>query len=430
MFGLMCDTLAVVRPGEVLFAKNSDRDPNEAQLLEWQPRREHAQGSQVECTWMTIPQVERTWAVVLSRPYWMWGAEMGANEHGVVIGNEAVFTKRRLAKEGLLGMDLLRLALERAASAEEAVEVIRALLARHGQGGRCGYESASFRYHNSFLVADARSAFVLETADDAVAVEPITRGVRAISNGLTIAGFAERHADRLRGAVAGCKLRRARSESLASVAETPADLANVLRDHGPERQMPEYRPLNGAMHAPCMHAGGLVASSQTTASLIARLTPDGMQLYATGTSAPCLSGFKPIDVHTPVDVGTPTGVADEQSIWWKFERLHRAVVGDRPRSQSFRAARDEWERDVWAGMLGSSEAFASWDDWVMRQRAALDGDGAASDERPAYVRRYWRVRDEHARAAKAKLPPFSPRVSSSGQSPAGRSPGTTPSTLR
>jgi dipeptidase len=119
----MCDTMAIVSPGQVLFAKNSDRDPNEAQLLDWQPRRSHAAGSKVQCTWMAIPQVAQTAAVLLSRPFWMWGAEMGANEHGVVIGNQAVFTRQPTSKTGLTGMDLLRLALERAQTAQEAMTV-------------------------------------------------------------------------------------------------------------------------------------------------------------------------------------------------------------------------------------------------------------------------------------------------------------------
>jgi secernin len=104
--------------------------------------------------------------VLLSRPYWMWGAEMGTNEHGVTIGNEAVFTRRGLRRRiGLTGMDLLRLALERATTATQAVDVITGLLAEHGQGGGCGHEHRDV--HVPQQLSDRGpdgSQFVLETA--------------------------------------------------------------------------------------------------------------------------------------------------------------------------------------------------------------------------------------------------------------------------
>lgn len=53
--------------------------------------------------------MEQTNAVVLSKPAWMWGAEMGASDKGVCIGNEAVWTREPVAPgEALLGMDLVR----------------------------------------------------------------------------------------------------------------------------------------------------------------------------------------------------------------------------------------------------------------------------------------------------------------------------------
>ena len=65
----------------------------------------------LQCTYIEVDQVPHTFAVTLSKPAWTWGAEMGANEHGVCIGNEAVWTKMSGPEddeERLLGMDLLR----------------------------------------------------------------------------------------------------------------------------------------------------------------------------------------------------------------------------------------------------------------------------------------------------------------------------------
>ena len=56
--------------------------------------------------------MSHTQAVMLSKPSWMWGAEMGSNSKGVSVGNEAVWTKAMDGGdekvERLLGMDLVR----------------------------------------------------------------------------------------------------------------------------------------------------------------------------------------------------------------------------------------------------------------------------------------------------------------------------------
>jgi len=390
----MCDSVVVVADGRVLLAKNSDRDPNEAQVLEWHSRHSHPRGAQIRCTWIEIPQVAETNAVLLSRPFWMWGAEMGANEHGVAIGNEAVFTREPHAASGLTGMDLLRLALERAATAAQAVSIITDLLERHGQGGGCGHERRGFTYHNSFAIADPKEAWVLETAGRHWASERVAAGVRSISNGLTIPGFAERHSDHLRTAVSRCHVRQALTQREAGAGDPSAGaLMTVLRSHGATR-WPHYSALNGAMAAPCMHAGGLLAASQTAASWVSELRADGAIHWATATAAPCTSLFKPFRVDDPVELGpAPDDRFDARTLWWRHERLHRCAVRDPGTAFAlFEPERDEVQRRWLCAPPTSAAAVAEADEllerWVERVRAAVH-----SDVRPAWVRRYWRVRD-------------------------------------
>ena len=69
----MCDIFlalpSVTADGSVIFGKNSDREPNEAQALEHHPAQVFSKPTQVQCTYMTIPQVRETYATLLCRPY-------------------------------------------------------------------------------------------------------------------------------------------------------------------------------------------------------------------------------------------------------------------------------------------------------------------------------------------------------------------------
>lgn len=269
------------------------------------------------------------------------------------------------------------------------------LLESVGQGGGCGHEHRGFAYHNSYLVADAGGAFVLETAGRKWQVERIARAW-SISNGLTLPGIAS-ESDWLKTRVSMCRERRLRTRAAVEGANHASDLARALRDHGAS-DAPQYRWINGAMAAPCMHAGGLLAGSQTTASWVSELRPEGVQHWVTATAAPCTGLFKPVRVDQPLDLGpAPTDRADARSLWWRHERLHRRVTCDPARLLPlFAAERDAVESTWWSSPPDPAAAFAQGDrlltEWTQR---VMQADGA--DVRPAYVRRYWRVRGRRSR---------------------------------
>ncbi len=357
----MCDTFVALgnatRDGSVIFGKNSDREPNEAQPLVLIPHSFHDAGSEVQCTYIRVPQVEETNAVLLSKPFWIWGAEMGANQHGVVIGNEAVFSKEPYGKApGLIGMDFLRLALERAATADQALDIIIDLLETYGQGGNCGFAHQLF-YHNVFLIADSQGAWVLETAGKQWAAEKV-RDVRSISNLISIGAewdrasedlvshavekgwckdpdsfdFARDYSDLIYTTFADGRHRICRTRNMLQNHLGQIDLPlamQLLRDHDADEN---WRPGKGLFGADvCMHASfGPVRGSQTTGSMISHLTPDIQTHWLTGTAAPCTSVFKPVWLDAGLtDMGPlPTGTYDQASLWWQHENLHREILRD------------------------------------------------------------------------------------------------------
>ncbi|KAI7809063.1 secernin-3 [Triplophysa rosa] len=198
-----CDTFVALPPStegqNTVFGKNSDRPCDEVQEVVYFPSKSHEDGEKVECTYIEIEQAAHTYAVVLSRPAWLWGAEMGANEHQVCIGNEAVWGKENAdGDEALLGMDLVRLALERADTAEKALDVITELLEKYGQGGNCMEDESGFTYHNSFLISDRTEAWVLETAGKYWAAERVKEGYRNMSNQYSITTKIDKEHPRLK----------------------------------------------------------------------------------------------------------------------------------------------------------------------------------------------------------------------------------------
>jgi secernin len=138
MFVQSCDTMVALGSatanGQTLFAKNSDRPQDEAQPLVLHDRAAHAPGTMTRCQFLELPEARETWRHIGSRPDWCWGYEHGFNEHQVVIGNEGLSSRIESAAPELIGMELLRLGLERGRTAAEAVEVMTDAITRFGQG--------------------------------------------------------------------------------------------------------------------------------------------------------------------------------------------------------------------------------------------------------------------------------------------------------
>jgi len=371
----MCDTLCAPGPGGMVFAKNSDRPPGEVQVA-WPFGRRNSAGCTLRTQYLTIGDAGAH-AVFLSCPTWLWGAEHGVNEHGVAIGNERVSTTHdaAAAAPALIGMDLVRLGLERARSAEEAVEVMAGLLEACGQGGIADAAHGE-AYDSSFLVADPAHAFVLDTAGTDYAAAPFPAGT-AISNRITLGtGWTRASAGLAPGEDFGRFCDAAEDTRYADVrlassrrflgsrppgGLTSAATAAHLRDHGtgpwgaPGVEGPVHRPPEGIAAdfsgvSVCMHVRGL---SVTAASMIAELPRDiddgaPLRVYVAAGS-PCASIYVPAFPRTVA--GPPPFVPLELSseeMWHAADTLRQRVEDDPDALAEVRAVLQPVEDELWA----------------------------------------------------------------------------------
>jgi secernin len=371
----MCDTLCAPGPRGMVFAKNSDRPAGEVQLA-WPFGRRSSAGCTLRTQYLSIGDAGAH-ATLLSCPTWLWGAEHGVNEHGVAIGNERVATTHNAAAAppALIGMDLVRLGLERARSASEAVEVIGGLLEACGQGGIAD-ATRDEAYDSSFLLADPSHAFVLETAGATWAAAPLESGA-AISNRIGLGTEWTRGSvdlapgedfGRFRDATQDTRfadVRLAASRRLLAATPagglTPAATAAHLRDHG---SGPWGAPGDrGSVHPPpsrvgadfrgvsvCMHVGGhTVTAASMIAELPAGLTEgEPLRVYAAAGS-PCTSIYVPAFPRTAA--GPPPFVPLELSgeeLWRLADAVRVMVEADPAALEDVRGVLAPVEEELWA----------------------------------------------------------------------------------
>ena len=360
---MSCDTMVALgnstKNGHVIFAKNSDRPVTEAQPLVIFEAADHKDGETVDCTYITIPQVKHTYRVLGSKPFWLWGFEHGMNECGVAIGNEAVWAKEAEESEnGLLGMDLLRLALERGSTAYEAMHIIIDLLEKYGQGGNCA-QGMEHRYHNAFLLADAREAWVLDTCNRRWIAQKV-KDVQAISNCYSIEedwdeaspdimehAYAEgwisedvkfnfakaysamhlKHRAAYARFVRGNELLR---ENIGAI--TIETVRDIQRDHYEGTLIaPRWSPADALEVSICMHAINETAS-KTAASAQTELIPGKESIWWNAFACPCVSIYAPyrIGAKLPEEISSAGAQYSGDSAWWQFERLQYAIEEDYP----------------------------------------------------------------------------------------------------
>lgn len=394
----MCDSYVVMSNVSAIkstvLAKNSDRPSFDCQPLVYHEAK-CFEKEKLELAYVTIDQAAERYATIGSSPYWCWGYEEGINEYGVAIGNEAVYTKDlndnkeaelagEMVQKGLLGMEFVRLGLERGKTAEEALHVITDLVEKYGQWGSGVPMSDTIAgsYNNSYIVADKKEAYILETAGKRWAMVKVEEGYAAISNELSIrTTITEKSPDLIEHAkqrgwckddeifdfarayinplnsrqVSHIRVQRIRQLLAQAVKEKNQVslewMKRILRDHYEDTFLegPYFNASSPDFLTICMHHSQAGFTWGNTASSTMMILPeerDKLPIMWWAPGVPCCSIYLPIfiDAHRlPECLGkagtygktmcAPSQVSDEDkyqegSFWWEIRSLLEEINGD------------------------------------------------------------------------------------------------------
>jgi secernin len=351
-----CDTVVALgratKDGCTILGQNSNRPRRLCQSLCLTPHQVFAAGQVVRTQYLELPQAREVYAVLGSQPGGFWGYDFGINEYQLAAGCVGVRAALPLERPGLTGTDLVRLTLERCRSARQAVDLLTALIDRHGQGAFHDCPASEDRDH-VFLLTDPHEAYAVETAGHHWVYQEVQE-IRAASNVRVVRqdwdrishGLADLAIDQGWWPGDGSKL-----DFAGALREEPSEHAAALWRWG--RTTRALQELNGRIDTGCVRellrdrfeaptirgeplppkSGPRLLAQYakwwgdigTTSSFVAPLGPNATRLpmawYAFG--APALTVYFPIFLDGAVPDSFTCGSLEpiSGSFWWRIFRL-------------------------------------------------------------------------------------------------------------
>jgi secernin len=404
--------------GRTLFGRNCNRPAREGQALVRVEGRAYVPGEMLSTGRVSLPQARQTFRVLAGRRAGLWGYPYGVNEHGVAVGITAICTRLAGDRDGLSGPDLARLALERTCSARQAVDLITDLVVRHGQ------QAADGIGNSSFLVADGREAFALETCGRFWA-EQVVGSVRAVTDLCHL----RQDWDRISRGLADCAVQNGWwtsdgskldfARAIASPGSNPSSLRRwgratlLLEQHSGQIDLAFLRRLLGdhgddtSVGPPlCRHPAGPEEEGTAVSWVVAAGLPGSLPIAWCAFGPPCAAVWFPLVLAGDLPAAYQAeGGAGGCRLWRRTTQLAAAVRRGAPRraavAEAVSVLQEQFDQDAREFLAEAAVIMQQGDHsrlhrlaTALMQHHVERWEGVVDEWLPAE----WRARGPHGRA--------------------------------